>query len=109
MEIPFEKQAIQNEPPPKELIGIELLTYFSACYMYELYHANKITRDDGSKMKRQIVDASQSATASEIKYSGISARLEREMISYAQNRTIESADKLHAAVGNMPDDWRLKR
>ena len=100
---------MRNEPPPKSLIGIELLAYFSACYMYEQYHTNKITRDDGSKLKRRIVDALQSATEKENKYSGICARLEKEMIAYAQNRTIESADKLHAAVGNMPDDWRVKR
>jgi hypothetical protein len=109
IEIPFEQQAMRNEPPPKSLIGINLLSYLSACYMYEQYHANKMSRDDGSKMKRQIVEALQFVTAKEHKYSEMWLRIESTSTNYAKNPTAENADMFYAAVYNLPDDWRLKR
>ena len=103
MEIPFEKLSMQNAPPPKELSGVELLAYLSACHIYEQYHANKITRNEGTKMKKRIVEALQSATAKQNNDALRWARTENATRNYMQNKTIENADKMHNAFYNLSD------
>ena len=103
MEIPFEKLSMQNAPPPKELCGVELLAYLSACHIYEQYHANKITRDEGTKMKKRIVEALQSATAKQNNDALRWARTENATRTFMQNKTVENAVKMHNAFYNLSD------
>ena len=100
-EIPYEKQAMQGDCAPDGLDGIGLLTYYAACYMYGLYHAGQITRENGTKMKRTIVQALEEATKAQNKYSFLWDRLESSSRAYTLNKTIENADKFHNAVYNM--------
>lgn len=100
-EIPHEKQAMRGDCAPDGLSGIDLLTYYATCYMYSLYHAGQITRDDGTKMKRKIKSALEDATRAQNRYSFIWDRLESASRAYMQNKTIENADKFHNAVYNM--------
>lgn len=103
MEIPHEQQAMRGDVPPKELCGIDLLAYLSACYMYKLYHDKEITRDEGSEMKKQIAQALEEAAAIENRCSFIWSRLETASRNYMQDKTIENADKFRNAVYNLRD------
>ena len=108
-EIPFEREAIKNEPKLNDLSGAELLTHLAACWLYAEHRAGHINREDGTKLKRKIVQAYEDATKAQNLYSFIWSRLEASATKYAKEPTIENADKFYAAVYNMPDDWRLKR
>ena len=103
MEIPFEKLSMQNAPPPKELSGVELLAYLSACHIYEQYHANKIARDEGTKMKKRIVEALQFATNKQDNDNMRWARTENATRTFMQNKTVENAVKMHNAFYNLSD------
>ena len=54
-EFPYEQQAIKNEPLPKALTGLNVLTYFAFCYIYKLYNCGDISREEGSKLKNKIL------------------------------------------------------
>lgn len=103
IEIPFEREAMRNEPPPKQLSGAELLAYLSACYMYELYHSQKISRDDGTKMKKRIVEALRYATDKQNNDNMRWARTENATRTFMQNKTVDNAVKMHNAFYNLPD------
>lgn len=103
-EIPYEKQAMRGACAPDGLSDIGLLAYYSACYMYSLYHAGQITRENGIKMKRTIVQAIEEATKAQNKYSFMWNRLESASRTYMTNKTIENADEFHNAVYNMNGD-----
>lgn len=109
MELPFEKQAMSNNPMLNELSGIDLLAHLAACWLYEEHHAGRIGREDGGRIKRLIISAIEKATKRENQYSFIWTRLEAAANKYSKEPSIENADKFYAAVYNLPDDWRLKR
>lgn len=100
-ELQYEKQAMRGDCAPDSLDGIGLITYYATCYMYSLYHAGKITREDGTKMKRKIVQALEEATKTQNKCSFRWDRLESASREYMLNKTIENADKFHNAVYGM--------
>jgi len=87
----------------KELSGVELLAHLSACWLYAEHHAGKISREDGAKTKRIIVQALEETVKSQNKCSFAWARLESASRAYSQNKTIENADKFFSAVYNLND------
>jgi len=101
-----------QDPTPKESQEISIL--MGKFERWEKVGSHYISNYGTQRCWRKTGESAQKelplyATESEAKQRGISARIENELTTYAKNPTIENADKLHAAVCNMPDDWRLKR
>ena len=103
IEIQYEREAMNNVPMFKELSGVDLLAHLAACWLYAEHHAGKISRDDGTKMKKRIVEALQSATEKEIKDKSIWARAESASRNFMQNKTVDNAVLMHNAFYNLPN------
>lgn len=112
MEFPFERMAMQGDPLPKDLDIADSCIYVGLKYLYAMYKKGLINRKDATEEKRRLV---YNWTTDKSKIEALSRDNEslREKISlasneYAENPSIETADKLYAAFYNLPDDWRTK-
>lgn len=106
---PFEHATVRGEPLPSNLHGIDIITYFAMCYIYERHKNGNISREQGSVLKRKVVDAYEYTNRFPMKYEGMWKRIEEAATNYSLNPSIEKADAFYAAVYNLPNDWRLKR
>ena len=100
---------MRGSPLPPNLIGIDALLYYALCYVCRIYKEGEIGRSDGTKIKKRIVSEYERATNTQSKYDGMWKRIEQAAHDYTTNSTIENADKFHAAVYNLPEDWRFTR
>ena len=57
MELPFERQAMKDEPVPKGLSGADTKAYISLVQIYKMYGLKMIGKTQAKQMKESVVDA----------------------------------------------------
>ena len=110
--LPFEHAAMRNEELPSGLSLAETRTFYLLRDLYRLYYSGGIDREQASREKAKIVQAHEKEKATDKINSQISQlrkRIEQPALEYVKNPTRETADAFHAAVYNMPPDWRNER
>ena len=110
--LPFEHAAMRNEELPSRLSLAETRAFYLLRDLYRLYYSGGIDREQASREKAKIVQAHEKEKATDKINSQISQlrkRIEQPALEYAKNPTRETADAFHAAVYNMPPDWRNER
>ena len=110
--LPFEYAAMRNEELPSGLSLAETRAFYLLRDLYRLYYSGGIDREQASREKAKIVQAHEKEKATDKINSQISQlrkRIETPALEYAKNPTRETADAFHAAVYNMPPDWRNDR
>lgn len=110
--LPFEHAAMRNEELPSGLSLAETRAFYLLRDLYRLYYSGGIDREQASREKAKIVQAHEKEKATDKINSQISQlrkRIEQPALEYAKNPTRETADAFHAAVYNMPPDWRNER
>ena len=110
--LPFEHAAMRNEELPSGLSLAETRAFYLLRDLYRLYYSGGIDREQASREKAKIVQAHEKEKATDKINSQISQlrkRIEQPALEYAKNPTRKTADAFHAAVYNMPPDWRNER
>ena len=110
--LPFEHAAMRNEELPSGLSLAETRAFYLLRDLYRLYYSGGIDREQASREKAKIVQAHEKEKATDKINSQISQlrkRIEQPALEYAKNPTRKTADAFHAAVYNMPPDWRNDR
>ena len=111
-EIPFERDAMDGKPVPKQLDIADSCLYIALKNLYAMYHNRLISRDDAKEEKQRLV-YNWTKDKSNIEFLNRESETLRRKIGeasdmYKREPTIETADKLYAAFYNLPDDWRNK-
>lgn len=113
MELSFERQAMQGQPLPKGLDIADSCLYVALKILYEMYHNKLISRKDATEEKRRLI---YNWTTDKSKIEFLDRSSERLKIKigaasdeYKNNPSIENADKLYAALYNLPNDWREQK
>ena len=109
--LPYEKDAMSNKPLPKDLDVVDSFVYLALKYLY-LAYKKLCSRGEASKEKATIL-YNMSEGKSKLAFLNRQSDTLRDRISeaserYAEDPTIENADKLYAAFYNISDDWRIK-
>ena len=111
-EFPFERDAMDGKPVPKQLDVADSCLYIALKNLYAMYRRELISRKDATEEKRSLV---YNWTTDKAKLDFLNRESEslRNKIGaaseeYKNNPCIETADKLYAAFYNLPDDWRKK-
>ena len=110
--LPYEKDAMANKPLPKDLDVVDSYVYLALKHLYLAYKKKLCSREEASKEKATIL-YNMSEGKSKLAFLDRESATLRDRISeaserYAENPTIENADKLYAAFYNISDDWRIK-
>ena len=111
-EIPFERDAMDGKPVPKQLDIADSCLYIALKNLYAMYHNRLISRDDAKEEKQRLV-YNWTTDKSKIEFldrdsDALKGRINDASENYKKNPSIENADKLYAAFYNLPDDWRTK-
>lgn len=101
----FERSAMNGEPMPPNLNGVEQCEFLGLTYLYKLYKSGTISREDAAKEKR-IMLASFDRYEKMLKFSqkGIEytinlwSTIGRYNKEYNDNRTLKNADALSKAI-----------
>ena len=110
MEFDFERQAMHGQPIPKELDIADSCLYIALKNLYAMYRNKLISRENAKEEKRRLI-YNWKYDKSKIEFLNRDSDALRNKIgdaseSYKNNPSIENADKLYAAIYNLPDDWR---
>lgn len=110
--LPYEKDAMANKPLPKDLDVVDSYVYLALKCLYSAYKKKLCSREEASEEKATIL-YNMSEGKSKLAFLDRQSDTLRDRISeaserYAENPTIENADKLYAAFYNISDDWRIK-
>ena len=109
-EFSFEREAMQGQPLPKGLDIADSCLYIALKNLYAMYHSKLISRKDATEEKKRLI-YNWTTDKSKIECLNRDSEVLRCRIGiasedYKRNPCIETADKLHAAFYNLPDDWR---
>ena len=112
MQIEFEKGAMQGEPLPKGLDVADSCLYVALKNLYAMYRKGLISRKDASEEKKRILQ-NWETDKSKIEFLNRESDAMRDKIGtasedYKNNPCIETADKLYAALYNLPNDYRTE-
>ena len=112
-EFPFERDAMDGKPVPKQLDIADSCLYVALKNLYAMYHNRLISRDDAKEEKQRLV-YNWTTDKSKIEFLNRESETLRHKIgeaseNYKSNPCIENADKLYSAFYNLPDDWRSKQ
>ena len=113
MEFDFERQAMAGELCPKKLDIADTCAYIALKHLYAMFKQNLISRKDATEEKKRIV-YNWTTDKSKIEFLNrdsdeLRNRIEIVSVKYKNNPTIENADRLYAALYNLPTDWRTKK
>lgn len=113
MELNFERQAMKGEPIPKGLDIADSCLYIALKNLYAMYQKKLISRKDATEEKMRLI-YNWETDKSKIESLNRDSDILRDKIGsasedYKNNPCIETADKLYAALYNLPVDWRLKK
>ena len=113
MELNFERQAMKGDPIPKGLDIADSCLYIALKNLYAMYQNKLISRKDATEEKRRLIynwETDKSKIESLNRDSDIlRAKIGSASEDYKNNPCVETADKLYAALYNLPVDWRLKK
>ena len=111
-ELSFERAAYLREPMPDGLCLSEQKAFLALRFLYAEFDRGVISKEQAALEKQKVIRRMES----EIKTDEMNAqiaqlwkRIETPALEYAKNPTRETADAFHAAVYNMPPDWRNER
>ena len=112
MQIEFEKDAMHGNPLPKGLDIADSCLYIALKNLYAMYRQGLISRKDSSEEKKRILQ-NWETDKSKIEFLNRESDAMRDKIGtasedYKNNPCIETADKLYAALYNLPNDYRTK-
>ena len=112
MQIEFEKDAMHGNPLPKGLDIADSCLYIALKNLYAMYRHGLISRKDASEEKKRILQ-NWETDKSKIEFLNRESDAMRDKIGtasedYKNNPCIETADKLYAALYNLPNDYRTK-
>lgn len=112
MQVEFEKGAMRGDPLPKGLDVADSCLYIALKNLYAMYRQGLISRKDASEEKKRllqnwITDKSKidflNRESDELK-NKIGEAAEK----YKNAQCIENADRLYAALYNLPNNWRTE-
>jgi hypothetical protein len=112
MEFGFERKAMAGEPIPRGLDIADSCLYMGLKNLYAMYRKGLISRDDAVEEKKRLV-YNWGGDKSKLEFlnrdsEALRVKIGRASEEYRKNPNTETADKLYAALYNLPDDWRSK-
>ena len=112
MQVEFEKEAMHGEPLPKGLDVADSCLYIALKNLYAMYRKGLISRKDATEEKKLLMQ-NWTTDKSKIEFLNRESDELRNKIGtasedYKNNPCIETADKLYAALYNLPNNWRTK-
>lgn len=113
MEFSFEKEAMNGQPLPKGLDIADSCLYVALKNLYAMYRNKMISRKDATEEKRRLI-YNWETDKSKIEFLNrdsdiLKAKIGAASEDYKNNPCVETADKLYAALYNIPVDWRVKK
>ena len=112
MHVEFEKDAMRGKSLPKGLDIADSCLYIALKNLYAMYRKGLIGRKDASEEKKRLM---QNWTTDKSKIDFLNRKSDelRNKIGdaaekYKNDPCIENADKLYAALYNLPSDWRTE-
>lgn len=110
MEFDFEREAMQGQPVPKGLDIADSCLYVALKNLYAMYRNKLISRKDAEEEKGRLI-YNWKTDKSKIEFLNRDSETLRDKIGaasedYKNNPCVETADKLYAAIYNLPGDWR---
>lgn len=110
MEFTFEREAMQGNPLPQGLDISDSCLYIALKNLYAMYRNKLISRKDATEEKKRLI-YNWTTDKSKIEFLNRESEALRDKIGtasddYKNNPCIETADKLYAAIYNLPGDWR---
>ena len=113
MEFDFEREAMQGKPLPQRIDIADSCLYIALKNLYAMYQNKLISRKDATEEKRRLIynwETDKSKIESLNRDSDIlRAKIGSASEDYKNNPCVETADKLYAALYNLPIDWRWKK
>lgn len=112
MNVEFEKDAMRGEPLTKGLDVADGCLYIALKNLYAMYRHGLISRKDASEEKKRLMQ-NWTTDKSKIEFLNRNFGALREKIGmasedYKNNPCVENADKLYAALYNLPNNWRTE-
>lgn len=113
IEFPFEREAMQGKPLPKGLDIADSCLYIALKNLYAMYRNKLISRKDAKEEKQRLI-YNWTTDKSKIEFLNRDSEALKDKIGaasedYKNNPCVETADKLYAALYNIPVDWRVKK
>ena len=110
MEFDFEREAMQGQPLPQRIDIADSCLYIALKNLYAMYHNKLISLKDATEEKKRLI-CNWTTDKSKIEFLNRESEALRDKIGtvsddYKNNPCIETADKLYAAIYNLPGDWR---
>ena len=110
MEFAFEREAMQGQSLPKGLDIVDSCLYIALKNLYAMYRNKMISRKDATEEKKRLI-YNWTTDKSKIEALNRDSETLRDKIGsasedYKNNPCMETADKLYAAIYNLPGDWR---
>lgn len=104
-ELPYERQAMANEPLPEGLSMAHQLMYLSLRTLYQLHYAGKISREQAQHDKGELLNELDKVERMEqfnnklAKHTADMYRdIELAVTTYRKNRTVDNADRVINAI-----------
>ena len=111
-ELSFERAAYLREPMPDGLCLSEQKTFLALRFLYAEFDRGVISKEQAALEKQKVtrrLEHELKVDKLNEQISQLGKRIEVPALEYAKNPTRETADAFHAAVYNMPPDWRNDR
>lgn len=113
MELAFERDAMRGKPLPQGLDIADSCLYVALKNLYAMYHNRLISRKDATEEKRRLI-YNWTTDKSKIEFlnrdsESLKIKIGASSENYKNNPCIETADKLYAAIYNLPENWRCKK
>ena len=112
MQIEFEKDAMRGNPLPKGLDIADSCLYIALKNLYAMYRQGLISRKDASEEKKRLLK-NWETDKSKIEFLNresdeLRNKIGEESEKYKYAPCIENADRLYAALYNLPNNWRTE-
>ena len=112
MQVEFEKDAMHGKPLPKGLDVADSCLYIALKNLYAMYRKGLISRKDASEEKKRLLqnwetDKSKIEFLNRESYE-LRNKIGEESEKYKYAPCIENADRLYAALYNLPNNWRTE-
>lgn len=112
MNVEFEKDAMHGKPLPKGLDIADSCLYIALKNLYAMYRKGLISRKDASEEKKRLLQNWETGKSKieflNRKSDELRNKIGKAAETYKNATCIENADKLYAALYNLPNDWRMK-
>lgn len=110
MEFPFERDAMKGDPLPNKLDIADSCLYVALKNLYAMYRNKLISRKDAAEEKKRLI-YNWTTDKSKIEFinrdaDGLKSKIGSASDEYKNNPCIETAEKLYAAIYNLPENWR---